>query len=469
MSSNSDKTKAKKWSGGLKLMGSCFNSNDPSHKLLLHDQQENQQQQNVHQNQHTHHHSARKVPGVPKKGQRTTKSSNEEDGKGQHKIQSNARIGNQMHIVKNVKELREGFLAYENVDVFKFEELKLATKHFRPDLIVGEGGFGTVYKGVLDESIRPKYKPQIHVAIKQLNPNGFQGDREWLVLLYLHIKTEVNYLGQLSYPNLVKLIGYCCDGEQRLLVYEYMASGSLERHLFRRSSTTMTWLRRIKAALDAAKGLAYLHGLEQPIIYRDLKTANVLLDENFDAKLSDFGLAKEGPRHLTAMSDVYSFGAVLLELLIGRRVLEKGRSNREHNLVEVCRPALNNSKKLSRILDLRIDGQYSNKAMIRVANLAYQCLSSNPKVRPAMRQVVQILETIYDQESSPTNTLFDKKSNETPKVEEKMKSVEEERQPREHRVRRGERSRSEPQGDYHTFNRNAVDVMSPNLSEMRNV
>ncbi|XP_015577119.1 probable serine/threonine-protein kinase PBL17 isoform X2 [Ricinus communis] len=316
-------------------------------------------------------------------------------------------------VPKNVTDLRQS-PGYGNVDIFTYEEMTLATKHFRPDYILGEGGFGVVYKGVIDASVRPGYET-IVVAIKELNPDGLQGDREWLA--------EVNYLGQLSHPNLVKLIGYCCEDEHRLLVYEYMASGSLEKHLFRRVGCILTWSKRLKIALDAAKGLAFLHGAERSIIYRDFKTSNILLDSNFNAKLSDFGLAKDGPMgdqthvstrvmgtygyaapeyvmtgHLTARSDVYGFGVVLLELLLGRRALDKGRPSREHNLVEWARPLLNHNKKVLRILDPRMEGQYTVKTAMKVANLAYQCLSQNPKGRPLMSQVVELLEGVQTQD-----------------------------------------------------------------------
>lgn len=323
-------------------------------------------------------------------------------------------------IPKNVKDLRQS-PGSGDVDIFTYEEMKLATKHFRPDQVLGEGGFGIVYKGVIDENVRPGYK-MTQVAIKELDPEGLQGDREWLA--------EVNYLGQLRQPNLVKLIGYCCEGDHRLLVYEYMASGSLEKHLFLRVRATLAWQKRLKIALDAAKGLAFLHGVEKPIIYRDFKTSNILLDADFNAKLSDFGLARVGPTgdqthvstrvmgtygyaapeyvmtgHLTARSDVYGFGVVLLEMLIGRRAMDKSRPSREHNLVEWARPLLNHSKKLVRILDPRIEGQYSGRVLMKVANLAYQCLSQNPKGRPVMSQVIEILEPLVAQETNREETI----------------------------------------------------------------
>ncbi|CAN0839039.1 Probable serine/threonine-protein kinase PBL17 [Linum grandiflorum] len=322
-------------------------------------------------------------------------------------------LSNPVKAPMNVSDLRSN-PGYSNVDIFTYEEMRMATKFFRPDFILGDGGFGVVYKGVIDESVRPGYATT-SVAIKELDPEGLQGDREWLA--------EVNYLGQLSHSNLVKLIGYCCEDEHRLLVYEYMASGSLEKHLFRRVGSTLTWSKRMKIALDAARGLAVLHGAERSIIYRDFKTSNILLDEGFNAKLSDFGLAKDGPMgdqthvstrvmgtygyaapeyvmtgHLTARSDVYGFGVVLLELLLGRKALDKSRPSREHNLVEWARPLLNQNKKILRILDPRMEGQYTVRTAMKVANLAYQCLSQNPKGRPLMKQVVEVLESVQSKD-----------------------------------------------------------------------
>ncbi|GMI74233.1 PBS1-LIKE 17 [Hibiscus trionum] len=329
--------------------------------------------------------------------------------------------------VKDVEDLRQN-PGYSNVCIFTYVETRLATEEFRPDHIVGEGGFGVVYKGLIDENVRPGF-PSTAVAVKDLNPHGFQGDREWLA--------EVNYLGQFSHPNLAKLIGYCCEDDHRLLVYEYMSSGSLEKHLFRRSGCSLTWSKRMKIALGAAKGLAFLHGAERPVIYRDFKTSNILLDEDFNAKLSDFGLAKDGPMgdqthvstrvmgthgyaapeyvltgHLTARSDVYGFGVVLLEMLIGRRVMDKPVIDkglgRELNLVEWARPLLNHNKKLLKILDPKIEGQYSPRAAMKVAYLAYLCLSENPKGRPLMSQVVQYLKKFQTKDVSHEEAMLRK-------------------------------------------------------------
>ncbi|KAI0509826.1 hypothetical protein KFK09_010423 [Dendrobium nobile] len=308
-------------------------------------------------------------------------------------------------------------LKSSNVRSFAFNELKTATRNFRPDSIVGEGGFGAVFKGWIDEQTYAPAKPGtgIVIAVKKLNQEGFQGHKEWLA--------EVNYLGQLYHPNLVKLIGFCLEDEHRLLVYEFMPRGSLENHLFRRSShfQPLSWILRVKVALEAAKGLAFLHSAEIKVIYRDFKASNVLLDSDYNAKLSDFGLAKDGPTgdrshvstrvmgthgyaapeylatgHLTTKSDVYSFGVVLLELLSGRRAIDKNRPHGEHNLVEWARPYLLNKRKVFSIMDNRLDGQYARTEAQKVASLALQCLSRNSKFRPSMNQVVSSLAQLQN-------------------------------------------------------------------------
>ncbi|OMO93731.1 hypothetical protein COLO4_16715 [Corchorus olitorius] len=297
-------------------------------------------------------------------------------------------------------------------DLYDFElsELRAITHNFSSNFLLGEGGFGKVHKGYVDENLRQGLKAQ-PVAVKLLDIEGLQGHREWLA--------EVIFLGQLRHPHLVKLIGYCCEDEQRLLVYEFMPRGSLENHLFRRISISLPWGTRVKIAIGAAKGLAFLHGAANPVIYRDFKTSNILLDSDFTAKLSDFGLAKMGPEgsnthvttrvmgtygyaapeyvstgHLTTKSDVYSFGVVLLELLTGRRSVEKSRVKNEQNLVDWAKPYLSSSRRLRYIMDQRLGGQYSVKGAKEIALLALQCISSNPKDRPRMPAVIQTLEAL---------------------------------------------------------------------------
>ncbi|KEH20356.1 Serine/Threonine-kinase Cx32, related protein [Medicago truncatula] len=178
-----------------------------------------------------------------------------------------------------------------NLKVFSFIELKAATKSFKSDTLLGEGGFGKVYKGWLDEkTLSPtKAGSGMVVAIKKLNSESTQGFQEW--------QSEVNFLGRLSHPNLVKLLGYCWDDDELLLVYEFMPKGSLENHLFRRNPNIepLSWNTRIKIAIGAARGLAFLHDSADQVIYRDFKASNILLDGSYIAKISDFGLAKLGP------------------------------------------------------------------------------------------------------------------------------------------------------------------------------
>ncbi|XP_020397099.1 probable serine/threonine-protein kinase PBL3 [Zea mays] len=163
-------------------------------------------------------------------------------------------------------------LSSSNLKAFTFNDLKNATKNFRPDNLLGEGGFGHVYKGWIDEHTLAPSRPGsgMVVAVKKLKPEGFQGHKEWL--------TEVDYLGQLHHKNLVKLIGYCSDGDNRLLVYEFMPKGSLENHLFRSEVLILCHGQRLKVAIGAARGLSFLHDAENQVIYRDFKASNILLD-----------------------------------------------------------------------------------------------------------------------------------------------------------------------------------------------
>ncbi|CAN1287483.1 Serine/threonine-protein kinase RIPK [Linum perenne] len=294
-----------------------------------------------------------------------------------------------------------------NLHIFTLKELQKVTTNFSRSNYLGEGGFGAVFKG-------PGLKAQ-PVAVKVLDLDGSQGHREWLA--------EVIFLGQLKHEHLVNLIGYCCENEQRLLVYEYLERGNLEHLLFRsmKYTASLPWLTRLKIALGAAKGLAFLHEEEKPVIYRDFKTSNILLDSDYNAKLSDFGLATDGPEgdethvttqvmgtegyaapeyistgHLSSMSDVFSFGVVLLELLTGRRSVDKSRPPREQILVKWARPFLKDHQRLDHIMDPWLEGQYSIEGSRKAAALAYQCLSHHAKCRPSMSKVVKTLEELME-------------------------------------------------------------------------
>nr|ACL18058.1 STK [Aegilops speltoides] len=324
--------------------------------------------------------------------------------------------------MKELSDLRDANGNVLSAQTFTFRQLTAATRNFRKECFIGEGGFGRVYKGRLDGG-------QV-VAIKQLNRDGNQGNKEFLV--------EVLMLSLLHHQNLVNLVGYCADGEQRLLVYEYMPLGSLEDHLhdLPPDKEPLDWNTRMKIAAGAAKGLEYLHDKAQPpVIYRDFKSSNILLGDDFHPKLSDFGLAKLGPvgdkshvstrvmgtygycapeyamtGQLTVKSDVYSFGVVLLELITGRKAIDSTRPHGEQNLVSWARPLFNDRRKLPKMADPGLQGRYPMRGLYQALAVASMCIQSEAASRPLIADVVTALSYLASQIYDPNAIHASKKA-----------------------------------------------------------
>ncbi|CAL0334612.1 unnamed protein product [Lupinus luteus] len=301
----------------------------------------------------------------------------------------------------NAEILKYG-AAQNDVRVFTYEELAAATDNFSADCRIGEGGFGNVYKGYL-KSIDQT------VAVKQLNREGTQGTREFFA--------EVLMLSLVKHPNLVRLLGYCAEEDNRTLVYEYMSNGSLEDHLLDtgKDKAPLDWQTRMKIAEGAARGLEYLHnGADSSVIYRDFKASNILLDEDFNPKLSDFGLAKLGPiegtrqtrvlgtlgycapeyasaGQLSTKIDIYSFGVVFLEIITGRRVIDTARSTEEKNLIDWATPMFKDRMKFTLMADPLLKGNFPVKGLFQALAVAAMCLQEEPDTRPHMDDVVTAL------------------------------------------------------------------------------
>ncbi|XP_055818739.1 probable serine/threonine-protein kinase PBL25 [Solanum dulcamara] len=300
-----------------------------------------------------------------------------------------------------------------NAKTFTFRELASATKNFRQECLIGEGGFGRMFKGTLQGG-------EV-VAVKLLDRTGTQGNKEFQV--------EVLLLSLLNHQNLVNLIGYCADGDQRILVYEYRPMGSLADHLIdiKEDQKPLDWLNRIKIASGAAQGLEYLHEkANPPIIYRDLRSTNILLDQDFNPRLSDYGLAKlagggnkshisprvmgtygycapeyERSGELSFKSDVYSFGVVLLEIITGRRAVDTTRPPEEQNLVAWAQPIFRNPKRFREMADPLLKNKFPERSLNQAVGVAAMCLQEEPSVRPLISDVVAALTTLNVDEPIP--------------------------------------------------------------------
>ncbi|KAL3528624.1 hypothetical protein ACH5RR_007946 [Cinchona calisaya] len=293
--------------------------------------------------------------------------------------------------------------------IFSRSDIERATENFHASRILGEGGFGIVYSGILDD--------RREVAVKVLKRDDQQGSREFLA--------EVEMLSRLHHRNLVKLIGICTEGHSRCLVYELVPNGSLESHLhgIDEEASPLDWCARMKIALGAARGLAYLHEDSSPrVIHRDFKSSNILLEHDFTPKVSDFGLARTAlderskhisthvmgtfgylapeyamTGHLLVKSDVYSYGVVLLELLTGRKPVDLSQPPGQENLVAWARPLLTTNEGLEAIIDPALNTNISFDTVAKFAAITSMCVQPEVSHRPFMGEVVQALKLVCDE------------------------------------------------------------------------
>ncbi|KAI3957485.1 hypothetical protein MKW92_009326 [Papaver armeniacum] len=291
-----------------------------------------------------------------------------------------------------------------NVRVFGLRELIVGTDNFDPGRVLGEGSLGRVYKGILGDGQE--------VAAKRF----YEQADFW---------AEVRMLSCIEHANLVKMIGYCDVGEDHIIVYEFMPLRSLNLHLqdLKLGKKPLDWKTRMKIAEGVAKALEYLHDRnDPPVIYGGLKRSGILLDENYNPKLSDFDCAKHGPTGdytmmyrkllraygyigieypmtgaLNLKSDVYSFGVLLLELISGRKTIDKTMHCKEPNLVAWARPLLSDSKRFPEIADPLMEGQYSYRGLAQALDLAKMCIQEYDYKRPRTTEVVTTLSNIVSQ------------------------------------------------------------------------
>ncbi|KAK6131460.1 hypothetical protein DH2020_034801 [Rehmannia glutinosa] len=295
------------------------------------------------------------------------------------------------------------------------KELVEVTRNFSPELIIGDGSFGLVYKARLNSGPI--------VAVKKLSHDAFQGLREF--------RAEMETLGKIQHPNIVKILGYCATGSDRVLIYEFIEKGCLDQWLYDTSSEEdydsielrlpLSWQTRMNIVRGIARGLAFMHNLDTPIIHRDIKASNILLDENFQAHIADFGLARriegshshvstqvagtmgymppeylQGATMATFMGDVYSFGVLMLEIVTGRRPSFPfpGEDGREVRLMEWIYKMIER-KRYMEMVDASISKDDLNESVVvEIFKIGVKCADEKWKARPTMKEVVEHLDEI---------------------------------------------------------------------------